>query len=149
MMQADKPAGVSIYISLATPAKDAATISHVVRPSDEQVFVAHRASTPAGGARQHRGTQSVTTARSGQLRLVREGQILTYQYAERDGDAFQDLYQSELGVADLEQVRLAADNGGGDTAVDVRIPWITITATDVPAAPPPVKRSASGRILAA
>src|SRR6202043_1266923 len=89
-LQVDKPtagggAGVGIYITMASPAKEAATIARVVRPSGEHVLVIHRATTSADGKRQHRGDDFGTTLRSGRLRLVRTGKLLSYQIAEGDG----------------------------------------------------------------
>jgi Protein of unknown function (DUF1583) len=144
ILRADKPAtgngaGVSIWITMASSTKEAATIGRLVRPSGERVFFSHRASTPAGGKRQHHGGKPLTTeALSGKLRLVRKGTTLSYLAAEGEGSVFRELYQTELGAADLETVRFAADSGGSPTAVDVRLKAVNIRADDFgPATPPP------------
>jgi hypothetical protein len=142
ILQVDKPkaghgAGVSIWITMVSPTKEAATIARVVRPSGERVFTSHRASTPPGEKRVHRGGKPMPTeALSGKLRLVREGALLSYQVAEGGGKAFRELYQTELGTEDLDLVRFAADNGGSPTLVDVRINGVSIRADDFPSGPP-------------
>jgi hypothetical protein len=142
ILQVDRPrgghgAGVSIYITTASPTKEAATVALLVRPGGERVFISHRASTPPGQKRVHRGGRPMPTGSlSGKLRLVREGELLSYQVAEGGGNAFRELYQTELGTEDLDLVRFAADNGGSPTLVDVRIHGVTIRSDDFPGGPP-------------
>ncbi len=141
VLKVDKPtggtgAGVSLWVTMVSPTKEAATIARLVKPTGEAVFVAHRATTPVGGQRRHGGTHAATEATSGKLRLVRTGPTLTYLVAEGDGGAFRELYQTELGTADLDMVRFAADNGGSPTAVDVRLKGVTIRADEFGAARP-------------
>jgi hypothetical protein len=124
-------AGVSIYITMVSPTKEAATLGRFVRPNGEQVFVAHRATTPVDGKRQHSGETAAAEAQSGRLRLVRSGTTLSFLFAEGNSDVFREFHSSEMGAADLEMVRLAADNGGSQTEVDVRIKSLTIKANDL------------------
>jgi hypothetical protein len=133
ILKVDKPtggtgAGVSLWITMVSHTKEAATIARLVKPGGETVFISHRASTPAGGPRQHHGGKPLATeVPSGKLRLVRSGATLTYLVAEGEG-SFREIYQTALGTDDLDTVRLAADNGGSPTAVDVRLKGVSIRA---------------------
>lgn len=146
LLRVEKPtggngAGVSVWITMVSPTKEAATIARVTRPGGEQVFISHRASTPVGGPREHHGGKPLPTdSLSGKLRLVRKGPTLIYFVASGDSRTFQELYQFELGTADLDTVRFAADNGGSPTTVDVRLKSATIVADglgSVQSLPPP------------
>jgi len=148
VLRIDKPAagscaGVSVYITLVSPERKAATLVRGVRPSGEQVYLCHRAATPADGKREHQGKTVLTEAQSGRLRLVRTGATLSYQVADGGSNDFRELYQAELGTADLDSVRFAADNNGSPTIVDVHLRWVSIFAESlgaVSAAPEPPAR---------
>jgi Protein of unknown function (DUF1583) len=146
LLEVDTPtsgtgAGASIYITMVSASKEAATIARVMRPTGEHQLVAHRASTPPDGKRLHRGEAFRTEFASGKLRLVRTGSLLSYQIADGNGE-FREWHQTELGTDDLDTVRFAADNGGSPTAVSARINYITIQAEDLgqPRAIPPPSR---------
>jgi hypothetical protein len=144
LLQVDTPtsgggAGVSIYITMVSPSKEAATLARFVSPSGDQRLVAHRASTPADGKRQHRSETFGAVLNSGKLRLVRTGDLLSYQIAEGPGE-FRELHQTELGTNDVDTVRFAADTGGSSTEVNARINYITIRTDELGQAraiPPP------------
>jgi hypothetical protein len=149
ILQVDPPskgfgAGVSIWITTVSSTQEAATIAWLVRPSGEPIFLSHRASTPAGGKRRHRGGKPLAAdTRSGTLRLVRKEASLSYQVAPGASDTFQEIYQTDLGTEDLNTVRFAADNGGSPTVVDVRFMAVSIEAEGFPGAralvPAPVR----------
>ncbi len=129
-------AGVSVYITMVSSTQEAATLVRGVRPSGEQVYLCHRASTPAGSKREHHGKTLLTEAQSGRLRLVRTETMLSYQAADEGSNDFHELYQTELGSADLDGVRFAADNSGSPAAVEVRLRWVSIRAENLGAASP-------------
>jgi hypothetical protein len=141
IVRVDRPtagngAGLSLYVTMASATQEAATLGWQFRPGGEKVFFSHRASTPAGEKRRHRGGKPLATAAlSGQLRLVRRGVLLSYQVAEGESSVFQELYQSELGAEDLDGVRFAAESGGSPTVVDVRVKGVRIRADDLPPEP--------------
>jgi hypothetical protein len=140
LLRVDRPpsghgAGVSIWITMVSPTQEAATIARQVRTNGEQVWLSNRASTPVGEKRRYHGGTVATQATSGQLRLVRKGSILSFLIAQGESDDFRKVYESELGTADLDTVRFAADNGGSPTAVDVRIRLLRIRADDLPQVP--------------
>jgi hypothetical protein len=144
LLRVDKPnagdgAGVSIYVTMASHTREAASIAQVVRPGGDKLVVAHWATTPPGGQRAHRGDGIATEASSGQLRLVRRGAILTYLVAPADSTTFREVYQTEFGSADIDMVRFAADSGGATSLVDVRIRGVSVRADELAPARPPAE----------
>lgn len=136
-------AGPSLYLTMVSPTQKAATVGWQHKPDGNSVFFAHRASTPAGGKREHNGSAGPTKCRSGKLRLVRTGSTLTYLAAEGQSDSFRKIDEFELGENDVDAVRIAADNGGSPTLVDVRISSLKIVANelgDPTPLPPPSAR---------
>jgi len=132
--QSGHGAGVSLYVTMISPTHEAATIGRWRRPNDQQIVSAHRATTPEDGKRQHFGESAATEALSGKLRLVRNGTTLSFQFAPDESNIFREFFTSEMGSADLESVRIAADNGGTPTKVDVLIKSIAIKGGDLGAA---------------
>jgi hypothetical protein len=128
-------AGVSLYITMVSYTREAATIWRIVGKDGKPVFMSHRATTPAGGNREHSGGERIPApSASGKLRLVRSDATLTYLVADGDSEEFQEIYETELGVDDIDMVRFAADNGGSPTLVDVLIRSVSVSASD--AGPP-------------
>jgi hypothetical protein len=126
-------AGVSIWIRMASPTNEAATIARLVKPNGDQVFIANRGTTSEDGKRRFSGPRPVPSeARSGALRLARKGSTLFYYFAAGEGAAFRELYQAELGTENLEIIRIAADNGGSPTAVDVRLRAVSLRGDSLP-----------------
>jgi hypothetical protein len=128
--------GVSLYIIMVSPTKEAATIGCWRGKDGDQGLTSHRATTPPDGKRQHSTEFAAISASSGKLRLVRSGKTLSFQFAPGDSEQFQQFRTSQLGDADLESVRIAADNGGASTKVDALIKSLTIRAGDLGTARP-------------
>jgi hypothetical protein len=154
VVRVDKPtagngAGISIWISTTSATREAATIARLVRPNGESVFVAHRAFTLPDGKREYNGgVPAVAEGLSGQLRLVRKGNVLTYLAAQRESSAFQELYQTEFTTDDLETVRFAVENGGSPTVVDARIEAVSVRSDEFgPARAAPVRTAWSSRLI--
>jgi hypothetical protein len=128
-------AGVSLYITMVSYTKEAATIWRIVGKDGKPYFMSHRATTPVGGKREHSGGERIPApSASGKLRLVRSDATLTYLVADGDSEEFREIYETELGVDDIDMVRFAADNGGSPTLVDVLIRSVSVSAGD--AGPP-------------
>lgn len=124
-------AGVSMWITMLSYTKEAATIGRMVDKNAGPFFLSHRATTPIGGKREHHGGERISAPSStGKLRLVRSDSTLTYLVADGATDQFQEIYETELGTEDIDTVRLAADNGGSATLVDILIPSIIIKSDD-------------------
>jgi hypothetical protein len=136
-------AGSSLHLTMVSPTQEAATTGRQLKPDGNSVFFAHRATTPRGGSREHHGKTTPTECRSGRLRLVRTGSILAYLAAEGKSDSFREIDQFAIGKDDVDAVRIAADNGGSPTPVDVRINSLKIVADelgDPTPLPPPSSR---------
>jgi hypothetical protein len=136
-------AGPSLYLTMVSPTQEAATTGWKLEPDGSSVFFSHRASTPPGGKREHRGKTTPAKGRAGKLRFVRTGSTLAYQAAEGKSDSYREIDQFEIGRDDVNTVRVAADNGGSPTLVDVRINSVKIVADalgDPTPLPPPSSR---------
>jgi hypothetical protein len=70
------------------------------------------------------------TARSGKLRLVRQGSIFTFLVAERDNASFRELYRYETGKEDITFIQAGAENISSDTPVEVRLGDLEIKAVN-------------------
>ena len=128
-------AGVSLHITMVSYTREAATIGRLVGTSGEPYFMSHRATTPNGEKRQHSGGDRFPApSASGKLRLIRSDSTLTYLVADGDSSEFTEIYETELGVDDIDMVRLAADNGESPTLVDILIKSVSVSASD--AGPP-------------
>lgn len=147
LVKADVPAaggnaGVSIWIKAASPTQDAATFGRMTRPSGKHVVFTHQALTPPGKKRQHRNGPAVDTeAVAGRLRLVRDGDVLTYLFAPGESDTFQTIEQTQFTTEVIETIRFAVEKAGGTTSVDAHIKAVTVSADEIGAARPPLART--------
>jgi hypothetical protein len=104
--------GVSLWISKASSAKDAASVGRFFK-LDGDFFVAVRSFTTTEGKRAFRGGKPVPTeTTAGKLRLKRIGPILFFLAAPSDSAPFMELYKWDWGTEDLNIVRVAAEGGG-------------------------------------
>lgn len=138
----NKGAGVTLYLTMASHTKEAATMGCVKGSDDKLAFFTHRATTPLGEKRKHiLGESLPTQSKTGKLRFERIGPVLHYSVAEEDSlTKFEEIFEQELGEDDINMLRFAADNGNSPTLVDVRLKEITIRADEigsVTAIPPP------------
>jgi serine/threonine-protein kinase len=91
-----------------------------------------------------------STARSGKLRLVRQGANFTFLVAERDNDTFRELHRYETGKEDITFIQAGAENISSDTPVEIRLrdleiktanpiekAWLDPKATESTAEEPP------------
>jgi hypothetical protein len=91
-----------------------------------------------------------TEARSGQLRLIRDGAQLHYQVADGPAHVFREIYQAEFTDDPVEIVRLAANNNATPAGVDVRLIDLRIRYGSGPpaAAAAPAERGRFSLLLA-
>jgi serine/threonine protein kinase/DNA-binding beta-propeller fold protein YncE len=78
-----------------------------------------------------------TTARTGRLRLVRTGSVLSCYAAEESSDEFILIRQHSFGTEDLKAVHLGGQTGGPKAALEARVTELRIrakSAADLPAA---------------
>jgi hypothetical protein len=76
----------------------------------------------------HHSERSLTTARTGRLRLVRSGSVLFFSTSEDAAEEFSLLHKHEFGTRDLKNVRILASTGGPAASLDVRVTDIRIRA---------------------
>jgi serine/threonine-protein kinase len=124
-------AGASLYLYAGNSAHDAAMIANFVRP-DGHFYTCSKTLTNAEGKRQFFTHAVPTQARSGKLRLVRRGAVVTYLVADGGTDTFQELHQFEVTADDFAFARVAADCGNKDILVDVRFHDLEIRSPDLP-----------------
>jgi serine/threonine protein kinase len=115
-----------------------AEIAHFLRPGpgDGNVFVAsYWVDVPTGPNRGHQAQPA--TARTGRLRLIREGSTVRFLAADGASTDFRELTRADFGADDL-LVRFAVNNNGSPTPVDARLVDFKIRAAAVtPDDPPP------------
>jgi serine/threonine protein kinase len=136
LLRADSPpegsgylaAGVSLLAMADTPGRDAALLGRFNR-ADGQLYLCQKIFTDTAGKRQYPTRTSPTAARSGKLRLVRRGDIVTYLAADGEAGVFREISQFKLVASDLANVRVAAEF---HDSVDVRIHDFEIRAFDLP-----------------
>jgi serine/threonine-protein kinase len=136
-------AGASLYVMTGPPSRDAAMLANFVRP-DGHFYACSRHTTDAQGKRQFFTKTFPTEARSGKLRLMRRGAVVTYLVADGGKDEFQELHQFEVSADDFLFARIAADAGGQDIPVDVRFHDLDIQS---PALPQEARTDAAGAAL--
>src|SRR5262249_33762346 len=86
-----------------------------------------------------------TQAKTGRLRLVRQGSTIFYYATEGLDDTFTLLQQFPFSAADIEDVRLVASTGGPKAALDVRVSDLSIKAEAVQGAAEAASPPAAGK----
>ncbi len=138
--------GVNLLISPGSGMQKIAKIAHFRLVQEGTGYVADF--TLRGTPPTYRSQFTPTEARSGQLRLKREGATLRYLVADGPGGEFRELYKTEFGDEDIEFVRFVVNTGETPVAVDARLvdlrmrsggPLPAGAADHEPAAPEPPK----------
>lgn len=84
-----------------------------------------------------------TTATTGQLRLVRKGDVVRYLVAEPPTNIFRELFQQKFSTVPMESAHLAVtDSGEAGNLVDVRLVDFKVRMAKENAAAPPAKAAA-------
>jgi len=73
----------------------------------------------------------------GELRVVRNGTMLTYLVKEGDAETFRKLRDLDFGTVPLESIRFLGDTGGSRKEVTVRLKHLAVRADGLPFGPPP------------
>lgn len=125
LLSADMPTdgyGVGVALNLATTndLKTFLKVSRVMRADKGSVFMAEYWTK---GANDWRGPQQETGARSGQLRLVREGMKASCQVSEAIGQEFRTIFEKDdFTTDDIAYLRFqVADGNTPGNAVDARL----------------------------
>ncbi len=139
LLQADRPSkgpgiGVTLYLVCDNPAKDALMLGRVNRKEDNG-YNCNKMFKDANGKRHFLNEPVASQSRSGKLRLVRRGSVVTFLVAEEGFEAFRKLCERELSD-DLAYVRVAGDAGNADSPpLEVRIVDFEVRGEQAPLAP--------------
>jgi hypothetical protein len=130
--------GVHLQIKKANPSLESATVAWVIRPGGRSVAAWDRATPGPDGKPVYKGGVTESSARSGQLRLQRTGEVLSYLLAEGiTGDAFHQVHQCDFGTEDLERIALKLMTGGQPCAIEARWLNFRIRSQSSPSMPQP------------
>jgi hypothetical protein len=138
ILKADPPTegyglGVQIWVEADAPDRPAATIERGLIPDEGEWFTSTQITGPEDD-RQYRPERAPAASRSGRLRMVRVGPIVSTSYADGEGP-FQLLRSFELGTRDLDLVRFAADTGVSDLPFEALLTRLEIRAEAFPGMP--------------
>jgi RNA polymerase sigma factor (sigma-70 family) len=125
ILHADHPTvgsgvGFELYVHTDTPTLERLGWFRVNRVNQGESYMVSRGRTE-DGKNQYKNTCFPTAARSGRLKLTRRGTEVRSWAAEGAAGPFQELYQSELGAADVNKVWVAAYVGWSQHGVDLRL----------------------------
>jgi serine/threonine protein kinase len=136
LLGADRPkggtgAGVELYIMTDTPTQEAVGLYRVSGANEgDERFDCIRM-TGAKPNRRYPSQSSPATSKTGQLRVTRTGNEVTYWASEEAGGEFRELWRQELHTEDVRMVRMAAYTSRAMDPVDVRIIDLKIRASDL------------------
>jgi hypothetical protein len=140
IVQADKPirgygVAAALWVETDTPTEEAVTVERGIIPREGERFTSTRISGPQE-ARKYDVRRARAQSRSGKIRMARMGSKVTTSFA--DGDKpFRVLRTVELGTEDLTLVRLGADTGVSDHALEILVEDLIIRAEALPGLPEP------------
>lgn len=118
--------GWSMVATANTPTSNVISIAHRVSPQGEHLYGTDRWYYEEKQDKQHKPEWSPTSATRGKLRLTRLGEEVRY-LAQGEQDAeFRMLRREPFVDAPLKSLRISADKGNGQGALDVRITDLTI-----------------------
>ncbi len=141
LLQAEWPrkgpgVGVRLIVAANTPSRGELMLGRMNR-LDGLGYACNLSARDAEGKQQIRSEGFATEVRSGKLRLVRQGAIVTCLVAEEGFDRFRKLCERELGKEDLMNVRVVADAGAADNPpLEIRIRDFEVRAEQVAKAAP-------------
>jgi hypothetical protein len=123
---ADRPekgygVGVGLYAPIDPATQDAVSLARRLFPDGTAQFVANRM-TPADGGRVHFQVKKMPShSPAGKLRLERVGSVLRFLVADGPDAPFVVLDRVDLGIADLQYVRVEAGRGGSEAGLEARV----------------------------
>lgn len=123
--------GPSMYLRMHDEKESAAMIGRLLRPENKHVF-STSLSTTVEGKRKYDVKLVDAKQNSGKLKLIRTGSQLKFLVSDGPGDEFRELREVELGTADVDLLRLGAQQSDVDTPVQVLWKDLSITADAFP-----------------
>jgi hypothetical protein len=126
----------SLGIFLNTPSPNVATLSRSVGAKAGSVFVTwYSLSKDNSVQKETRSHYFPTTAKTGRLRLVRDGAVLSYYIAEGTDGEFVLRKQYPFSEEELKEIRLAGSTGGPAATLDVRVTDLRVRAESIQGRP--------------
>ncbi|MFK7778281.1 MAG: DUF1583 domain-containing protein, partial [Gimesia sp.] len=116
--------GPSLYLKMNDEKESAIMLGRLLRPKKKHVFNATLMTT-VDSKRNYNVKLYDAKADSGILKLKREGSVLKFSVSDGEGAPFQELREVELGTADVDLVRLGAQQS--DIKTPVQILWRELT----------------------
>ncbi|WP_417387608.1 DUF1583 domain-containing protein [Gimesia sp.] len=123
--------GPSLYLRMHDAEESAAMIARLLRPGNKQVF-SSSVSTTLEGKRTFDVKLEEAKQNSGKLKLIRTGSQLKFLVADGPDAEFRELREVELGTADVDLLRLGAQQSDLKTPVQVLWKELSITAEAFP-----------------
>jgi len=123
--------GPSIYLRMHDEQESAAMIGRLLRPGKKHVF-STSLSTTVEGKRQYDVKLVEAKQNAGKLKLIRVGSHLKFLVADGPDAEFRELREVELGTADVDLLRLGAQQSDLKTPVQVLWKELSITAEAFP-----------------
>lgn len=145
--------GPTLYLGTHDPMQTAALLGRLSRTENKQVYStnvsatsvsatsasATSASDTSEGQRENQVSLFDASENRGRLRLVRVGTQLQFLVADNMDNLFRELRSAEFTDADIEMVRLSAQQSDAATPVDVVWSDLTIRAEELPDRPDTLK----------
>ena len=126
--------GVVLQIIKESNLQEIASITRTCRPKEGEAFVANWMSKQGDKSAPKR-KDFPSDVKHGQLRLVRQGEMLRFFIAEGEHGTFREIYHASFGGEDLRTVRFVADTGKANNLLDVRLEGLSLR-TGTPSRPP-------------
>ncbi|HAH48630.1 DUF1583 domain-containing protein [Gimesia sp.] len=123
--------GPSVYLRMHDENESAAMIGRLLRPGNKHVF-STTLSTTVEGKRNYDVKLVDAKQNSGKLKLIRTGKQLKFLISDGTEDEFRELREVELGTADVDLLRLGAQQSDAETPVQVLWKDLSITAESFP-----------------
>ncbi|MCA9003876.1 MAG: DUF1583 domain-containing protein [Planctomycetaceae bacterium] len=123
--------GPSLYLRMHDEQESAAMIARLLRPGNKQVF-STSVSTTIEGKRKFDVKLEEAKQNSGKLKLIRTGSQLKFLFADGPDTEFRELREVELGTADVDLLRLGAQQSDLKTPIQVLWKELSISAEAFP-----------------
>lgn len=139
--------GISAYLMFKSPLKDGVSLARFQSDDGGQVYALLHMQEDANGKRTlktNKGRDVLAKSGLGTFRLTRDGDTLTASVAEDATADFSVLGELQIGLDTVSLVRIAADPGGVESPVDVRLlSFNLLTTQSADQAQPPKEQSQS------
>jgi RNA polymerase sigma factor (sigma-70 family) len=123
--------GFGVTVDVQGAARDHARFNRVVRFNSRLLTTYLEVTNPADGMKRNPYYSTPSGIRTGWLRIVRGGNVLSFFVAE-GGDNFKFVHHETFSPTDVKQVLIAATMGGPEASEDVRILDLRIRADSLP-----------------